>query len=62
MTPNPIDFLVTMDDTSQGRCAVLPSNQAAAPTVGRITDLLGYDLPVLLAGHRSIPFAMEVTR
>ena len=74
MTLNPIVFLldklrilamvkkawgdrVTTVFPSQGKFAVLASDL----TVGRIGNLLGYDLPALLAGHQSIPFATEVT-
>jgi hypothetical protein len=53
---------VTTVFPSQGKFAVLPSNPPVDLTIDRIADLLGYDLPALLAGHRSIPFAIEVTR
>jgi FMN phosphatase YigB (HAD superfamily) len=42
--------------------AVLASNPPADLTVERISDLLEYDLPGLLAGQRSIPSMTEVTR
>ena len=41
--------------------AVLAAYPPADVTVERIGDLLGYDLPALLAGHRSIPSATKVT-
>jgi len=50
----------------QGKFAHDPAVLAAYPpadvTVERISDLLGYELPALLAGHPSAPSAMEVTR
>jgi hypothetical protein len=42
--------------------AVLASNPPADLTVERISDLLAYDLPGLLAGQRSIPSMTEMTR
>ncbi len=50
----------------QGKIARDPNVIAAYPptdvTVYRIGDLLGYDLPALFPGQRSIPFSPEVTR
>lgn len=40
--------------------AVLAAYPPADVTVERIGDLLGYDLPALLAGHRSIPSSTKV--
>ena len=37
-----------------------PRIRPANVTVEHIADLLGYELPVLLAGHQSKPSAMEV--
>jgi FMN phosphatase YigB (HAD superfamily) len=49
----------------QGKFANDPATLTAYPradvTVERISDLLSYELPALLAGHQSAPSAMEVT-
>jgi hypothetical protein len=48
----------------QGKFAHDPRAVASYPpadlTVERIGDSLGYDVPALLAGYRSVPSAMEV--
>jgi len=50
----------------QGKFAHDPTVLAAYPkadlTVARISDLLEYDLPALLSGHRSVSSLPEVTR
>jgi FMN phosphatase YigB (HAD superfamily) len=55
---------VTTVFVRQGKFAHDPKVVASYPpadlTVERIGDLLGYDLPALLAGHRTVPSAMEV--
>ena len=57
---------VTTVFVRQGKFAHDPRVVASYPpadlTVERIGDLLGYDLPAFLAGHRSTPLAMEVTQ
>jgi FMN phosphatase YigB (HAD superfamily) len=56
---------VTTVFVRQGKFAHDPRVVASYPpadlTVERIGDLLGYDLPALVAGQRSIPSATEVT-
>lgn len=58
------DDRVTTVFVRQGKFAHDPRVVASYPpadlTVERIGDLLGYDLPAVLAGHGSVPSAMEV--
>jgi hypothetical protein len=64
VTPNPIVFLVNVDNTLLDDDHI--QNDLSHPLEREFgaacRDLLGYDLLALLAGRRSIPSAMEVTR
>jgi hypothetical protein len=57
---------VTTVFVRQGKFAHDPKVVASYPpadlTVERIGDLLGYDLPAILAGQQSVQFSQEVTR
>jgi hypothetical protein len=67
MTPSSVVFLVDVDNTLLDDDRIQNGLKhrdilAECLTVGRIGDLLDYDLSALLAGQESVQISQEITR